>query len=363
MRQAASGDQPAATFGVARASRNLGATSRVGALVATRADDARSMATTPADRSVTSAIDGFTRVSPTLALSGMLSTQSASIGHGSGYAASAGMSRSTTTLNTTLDAAIVSRDYNPPTGFVQRRDVIVTRGSAGYDWRPSWKPRALRRFYPYAAVAVYHGASDRHLQDRFHTMWVDFSLDNGALVYPQIGYDVQYVTSTFRPVRGVTIAPGRYPAWRPTLYAGSDPSARFGGSMILASGGYFDRKRDEAALSIRASPSPRVALVTSYNVNRFRDAPNGEPSVLTHLLSPELRLALNPRLQLTTFYQYNSDAARGALNARLSWEFAPLSYVYVVTNDLRAAGPDGATVGPARPARQLVVKLVWMRQL
>jgi hypothetical protein len=114
--------------------------------------------------------------------------------------------------------------------------------------------------------------------------------------------------------------------------------------------------------------SPRAAVAVQYDVNRFTDAPTGADGLrdadrTTHLVAPEVRLGLNPRVLLTTFYQYNTDAARGALNARLSWEFAPLSYAYFVVNDLRAAGPDARTVGPRAATRQAVLKVVWLRPL
>jgi hypothetical protein len=55
----------------------------------------------------------------------------------------------------------------------------------------------------------------------------------------------------------------------------------------------------------------------------------------TDLITPELRLALNPRVQLITFYQYNTAVERGVFNGRLSWEYAPLSFVYLVYSDNR----------------------------
>jgi hypothetical protein len=74
-------------------------------------------------------------------------------------------------------------------------------------------------------------------------------------------------------------------------------------------------------------------------------------------------LALTPRLQVTTFYQYSSSGGDGVLNARLAWEFLPLSYVFLVLNDRRAAGPNGSTIGPAEPRQQLLLKLQYLGQL
>lgn len=79
---------------------------------------------------------------------------------------------------------------------------------------------------------------------------------------------------------------------------------------------------------------------------------------VTHLVAPELRLALDPRLQLTAFVQVNTAIERTSWNARFSWEFRPLSFVYLVYDDI---GPRGSGAGPRD--RQLVFKVVWLRPL
>ena len=81
-------------------------------------------------------------------------------------------------------------------------------------------------------------------------------------------------------------------------------------------------------------------------------------SFVTHLAGPELRVFLNPRVQWSAFYQHNTAAAQGSLNARFSWEFAPLSYLFVVYND-RQPTPDGTSFR----TRSLIVKLSWLHQL
>jgi hypothetical protein len=60
----------------------------------------------------------------------------------------------------------------------------------------------------------------------------------------------------------------------------------------------------------------------------FRGA--GATPVVARLIAPGLRLAWNPRVQLTAFYQYNEAARQGTSNARFAWEFRPLSHLYVV---------------------------------
>ena len=127
----------------------------------------------------------------------------------------------------------------------------------------------------------------------------------------------------------------------------------------LSTGGFFDGSLERAALAGRWSPNPYVALRANYEVNRLtslgtqrhalRDAPGGARAA---------RCSPQPRVQWSAFYQYNTALARGSLNARFSWEFRPLSFLYVVYNDRQAIEQ-----GTMPTARSLIVKLSWLRQL
>ena len=139
----------------------------------------------------------------------------------------------------------------------------------------------------------------------------------------------------------------------------SDPSAVVAAGLSVAAGSYFDRSLTQATVSARFAPSPRLAIEGSYVRSEFSGA---GPLVRTHLLQQGLRLGLTPRMNVTAFYQRNTDLSRGTANIRYSWEFAPLSFLFVVFND--GVTVDGNAPLPLAPPRQqLVVKLSWLAQL
>jgi hypothetical protein len=365
IRQDASPQSGPSTFGVIRTSRNLGSVGRLGALVTTRTDEASRASATEAHTSGVATIDGFTRLSRFTSLEGLISGSTPwrqgneTFAHGlAGYVS---LNHRDATRLIRLSEAVVTRDYDPATGFVSRRDVVMTNPTLGYDWRPGWMPSSLRRLFPYLATNIYHSASSGRLQESFTEAYVDFLFDNGALIYPDVQHFYQRLETPLQPVRGITIPAGTYAYWRYNLYAYSDQSAKVSYGTNLLTGGYYDRTLDEGTFSARVAPSPHVSASVSYSLNRIRG--NG-PSVVTHVVSPDVRLALNPRLQFSGFSQYNSDARRTTWNARLSWEFQPLSYLYVVYNErapfrsLRAL-----TENPVLRERGLIVKLTWMKQL
>jgi len=102
----------------------------------------------------------------------------------------------------------------------------------------------------------------------------------------------------------------------------------------VSTGGYYNGNLDSYYVSLRAAPIPNVSLVMSYTRNDFKNTGITNAFTTTNLLAPELRLAINPKIQLSAFYQYNTDAQNGSLNARFSWEYKPLSFIYLVFNSV-----------------------------
>jgi len=349
LHQERSAAAPTSTFLIARSSRNLGGTSRLGGLVTARRDEGRGTTTT----SVTGALDGLWRITPNWTVEGMASTTDAST-TGTGWAGYAKVQRQTSQFTAAWLEAVVTDRYAPATGFVSRTNVALHAPSISYDWRPRWRPRPIRNLNLVASSFVYTDLDDGQLEETYTEAFIDIVGQHGALFYPDLQHFSQRVRTAFDPVPGVTIAPGRYSYWRPNLFYGTDKSRRTWASARVYTGGYYDRALDQVELRLFASPSPRAALGVNVEMNRFRGG--GGATVVTRLIAPELRLAVNPRLQLTAFYQYNDAARQGTLNARFAWEFRPLSYLYVVLNDARDTGRP-VLPGPTR--QQVLVKLVY----
>jgi hypothetical protein len=173
-----------------------------------------------------------------------------------------------------------------------------------------------------------------------------------------VGQNLQRPVLPVPILPGVVIAPGTHDYVRYGINMASDQSAAIAASAFFTDGTFFDGTQRQAQLSGRWSPSPHVALRVNYEINALRGLGTRDTSLTTHLAGPELRVFLNPRVQWSAFYQYNSVVEQGSLNARFSWEFAPLSFLYVVYNGRQ---PILNGIGPR--AQSLIVKLSWLKQL
>ena len=350
MRQRGIGGAEDATFGVARASRFIGKATRVGATVAVR--DAASAS----GDNVVTAVDALARVGELIQLTGTVSTSTR--GNRTDYASTWQLTRTTQRSAVGIIGAWVTERYDPLTGFVSRPNVILTNPSVNVTFQPRWLPKSVVWLKPGLATYLYHAATTRALQEGLTQLRGEVLYRNGAQLVPFVESNQQRLSSAVTLFPGVTIPAGSHDYVRYGVEARSDQSAHVSTTANLSTGTFFDGRLDRAAIGARFSPSPYVAVRADYEVNRLRGIGTRDSSFVTHLLAPELRVFLNPRVQWSAFYQYNTLQQRGALNARFSWEFAPLSFLYVVYND-RQAIQNGVTPS----ARSLIVKLSWLRQL
>lgn len=357
MRQAAVGTQGATTFGVVRGSQFFGRATRIGATAAVRTGDIVNDAfETVSRRNVVVAMDALARVGELVQFTGMIS---ASTEDGrTGFAGTYGVTRNTNTSLAGILGAVVTRAYNPQMGFVSRPDVVMTNPFATWTVQPRWLPRALVWLRHGPNAVAFNDPQSGALQESNVTYSGELLFRNGATITPSVEHNLQRPNLAVPLFPAVEIAPGSYDYVRTGLTARSDQSAALAGTLTASSGAFFDGRLDRAEVTGRWSPSPYVSLRASYEVNRLRSLGTRDSSFTTHLAGPEVRIFLNPRVQWSAFYQYNTAVERASLNARFSWEFLPLSYLYVVYNDRQPV------LGGASPlARSLIVKLSWLGQL
>jgi hypothetical protein len=360
IRQDGAAGRGSATVGAVRGSRNLGANNRVGVLLTGRHDAAGDSLS--AVQSTTASLDGFARFTENTQARWMVSASQNGLDGTQGFGGSGFIGRQTNTLYTGLMTALATRGYNPATGFVGRTNVLLTGPGITLDLRPKWRPAAIRTFRPGGYANFYHGPSDGRLQEGLGVAYVDVLWNNGTLIYPYVEHQWQRPTRPFELVRGITVPAGTLDYTRGGLVIRTDNSASFSVSVDASQGGLFGGTSRQASGLMRWAPTPRVAAQLNYDVAEFRGVGGGSRVVQTRLFAPELRLAWNPRVQLSSFYQYNTNAERGTLNARFSWEFAPLSYLFVVYNDRRAIGNARSVLLSGLPTEQLLVKLVYQWQ-
>jgi len=131
---------------------------------------------------------------------------------------------------------------------------------------------------------------------------------------------------------GVVISEGSFNYLRNEILASTDPSRFINLLVIFSWGDYYNGRLISGDWTLQLAPIPHISVKGRFNRNHFANV-GEEPTTSTiDLYSLEGRFALNPRLQFVGFYQKNSENNSQNYNMRFSWEYKPLSYIYLVYN-------------------------------
>jgi hypothetical protein len=124
-------------------------------------------------------------------------------------------------------------------------------------------------------------------------------------------------------------------------------------------GGYFNGRLQSGDWKLQFAPIPYVSVTPELNRNHFVGVGAAATTSVVDLRIVQTRLALNPRMQLTGFFQNNSLDHSDSYNVRFSWEYLPLSYVYLIYNHGRFQDLSQSWQGD----QHVILKLSLLTQL
>lgn len=355
--QAATDDSPAANFAVGRYLRNYGKENNVGVMLTHRLDEQSKSLNTSVSNNTTLTLDGLIRHKGRLTISYMLSGSRDGSSDTLGLAGRFFTGYKADNFYAGWVSKVVTQDYRPDMGFVFQRNVIHHSPGGYYIWRPkniSW----IRRWDPGFFAHYYHDADDpsNFQQSNIFIFPVYIQFTNGSFLQYGITPTWQNINFNFAPL-GITIDKGSYQYTRQKIKFNTDQSAKLSVSGEVDWGKFYSGSRTTLTGGIRYAPSVHAAFTLDYEHNILKDLGNSMQDLKTHLVSAGSRLALNPKLQLSALYQYNSFGKQGRWNVRCSWEYQPLSFLYLVYN-------SRAFEQLERPMndRQFIAKLTYIKQ-
>ncbi len=313
----------------------------------------------PVNNNHTYTLDGIFRPSQSLSVQGMASV-SADSRLGNGIAAQAWAGYSNNLMYVGWLGYYVN-NYHPGMGLERfGRDYFFNSPAIDFDLRPAWLPKNIRRLLPKVFAGVFHEADlGGIISANVNIVPVEAEFQNGAILWYSFIPNWQTLGFTER-FAGIEVGEGHYQYLRHRLALSSDQSAKLGGRASYAFGGYFNGKLQTFNLTARFAPVPQAELSVSYELNRIRGLGAERRDIDTHLLGLNGRFALNPRLQLIGFYQKVSLTGQDIWNVRLSWEYRPLSFLYVVFNS--NSYQDSPDPQSRLTQQQGIAKITYLKQ-
>lgn len=327
--------QAPVSFSLLRYLKNYGNQNNIGIMLTQRNDENEPEKGFEAQSNTTLTLDGLIRPKDTWTITYLASASRQNTNDSIGFAGSFFAGWFPNNWYAGWVTRLVDKKYLPGMGFVFANNTIYSNPGGYYIWRPEkgWLAKWVRRWDPGFFVNWYQTTSTFATQELSVDVFPLYIItkSNGLISYtasPTVqNYDFSF------PILGQTIIPGRYEFTRHAFRYRMDQSKKVSLDSRFTFGKYFNGSLTNLSMNSRIAPIPHIAAEFSYEHNSFTDFGAEVADLTTDLFTAGIRLAPNPRIQVSGFYQYNTYDKQGRINLRGSWEFAPLSFLYLVFNE------------------------------
>lgn len=334
VRQRGTDFQGASNFAVARYLKAYGAQSNTGLMLTHRLDEGDVSKGFLQRHNTTLTWDGFIRPKDDFNIQYLFSASRNNRNDSIGFAGNFWVEKQAAKWYGFWKSTYVDKKYLPGMGFVFATNTLYHNPGGYFIWRPKGKlGKLIRRWDPGAYINYYQNAEDfRFQQADVYLFPVYIIFQSGAFFEYALTPTWQIINFPFQQL-SIPLEQKQYYYTRQYVSHRTDQSKKLSLATKFEWGPYYNGRLQTLLLTGRVAPLPNIAFSATYERNQFRNLGIYKEDLRTDLITASLRLAYNPRIQAAVFYQYNSFDQRGRWNVRGSWEFAPLSFLYVVFNE------------------------------
>jgi len=331
------GDSPADNFSVVRLKKDVGGTSDVGVMFVNR-QGTSSGATGDYNRSY--GVDGNFQLLGNMVVNSYLAMTDEPNAVGDRKAAMFQVAWRDPIWDISTLVKHVGDGFNPEVGFVDRRGVRQLYATLGAHPEPNI-PHILK-VNPYGEVR-YFSDLDWVLETRQLTGGLDVTFMDGSVL--ALSYEDSF-ERLLEPtaIAGVEVQTGDYGFRTSSVKYTASGERALSGSVGFTKGGFYDGDRMSVNSTLQFRPSHHLALDFGVQHNALN---LGGEDFTADLFSGKFRYALNTKLFLMGFVQYNESTDDLITYLRLNIIHAPLSDIFLVFSERRNVTNgvfDGSTV-------------------
>jgi hypothetical protein len=340
-------DVPRNNWGTARATRNFGERSSVGAIFTQRHGSEN-----------TNRVVGFDldyKPTPNL---GIYSYAAASDNSGFGRPGDWAAGTAATWDGEFWDWRVgfdrIGDDFDPQVGFLWRRGVHRYDALVTYEPRPEI-PKILKLHFEYSGrVYTNLGGQVETQQHRLDLFGLRTTNADLGAIYTLYGFERLH--EPFEIVPGVVIPEGDYgfPAVGARFLTDFSRPASAEGK--IEAGKFYDGNRLGGQLLLRLRPNRFLRSETAWV---FDDVEVSGGDFTSHVVRQRFAVALTPRVLSSFFVQYNHLDELWSVNLRFNWIYRPGSDLFFVYRQTWDPSRDG---GSSRRDRQFIVKFTYLFQ-
>ena len=225
---------------------------------------------------------------------------------------------------------LVEDDFNPEVGFLRRSGFRQAQVSLRRSPRPSLE--AIRQVRIQASADYVENARLGYVESRGISASVGIEFENSDQINLSYTDTYENLTQDER-ITGATIPAGRYPFGSAQASYSFGPQRFLSGNVSARYGTFYDGHLASAGISRgRIVVIPQLSLEPSVSYN-WVDLPS--ETYNTTLAVTRVNFTFTPRMFLSALVQYNSSNDSFSANARLRWEYAPGSEIFLVYTEER----------------------------
>jgi hypothetical protein len=253
-----------------------------------------------------------------------------------------------------LERLSVGTNFNPEVGFVRRYDMRRNLAVARFSPRPR-NSKLVRKYVSQGTIDyVENGAGRLETRDSEAQFGIEFQNSDRLTATYVSSYEL--LPRPFRIAPGIVLPVKGYNSNKVRISHSLGTQRLMSGNAFVEYGTFYSGHRMTTGLSSgRLKVTSQFALEPTYSINKV-DLLEG--SFTTHLAGSRITYSMTPLMFASALVQYNSTNHLMAANARLRWEYAPGSELFVVYNEERdTLDPLGAPRFPELANRSFIIKI------
>jgi hypothetical protein len=334
---------PSTTFTVARASRDVFARSRIGAIVTWR--DPSGLGD---DENLAAGFDADLNLTTNTSLTGYVARTHTPGRTGDDVSYSTRFDWNADRYGLAVSRLAIGDHFNPEVGLLRRTAYRQWTGYARFSPRPDWP--GVRKVY-YEANADYLTDTDEHPESKSISGEYRMDFDNSDSVSLNVSDNFERLDNRFEVGRRLFVPAGEYTFREVRGSYTRGLQRRMSGTLTLARGGFYDGTRSEVTFRGRVELPRQIYVEPTASWNRV-EVTEGEAD--TNLVSTRTTVPISPRMFVSALVQYQSRTDSVTSNARFRWEYRPGSELFIVYSDGRTTRTRGF---PDVQNRSFVIKV------
>ncbi len=256
-------------------------------------------------------------------------------------------------------------NFNPEVGFILRDDFSLFENNIQYKWITE-DSDLFQDIWVNNFSNAYIRHADHQVESSVINPHVGANFKNGASFRAQtnIRYENLLQSFTLSQEENVQVPAGEYRYTDIEASLDAPGGWKFRPGISTTFGGFFDGHRSTIGVSTAWNLSSHFEISNEYEYNHVRFDNRGQ-EFDAHIARFRLKTALNTKVSLSSFVQYNSEADRSSINARFRYNIDEGDDLWIVYDNVINTEREQAGLPrlPSSSYQALLVKFTYSFKL